>query len=321
MTPYNKSKSLIGAICLTLFCLPALANSDTQPPFSFLLDIGAHQLNGHYDWTVLGDLEGSDDSIVSARQKYSQIKAQGTHLHTALGFAVSHNASILLDLEGFDSDISSGEFSASSAITTDDETTEIVSQRQGDAEDDDITLHQASFVFRSSMAQAPELLYSWHLGYSDHQQSFVLNNALQTMPQDAAGPIDNYGATSEIQWTGYWLGLEMMETRGAHTLSIRYQHYVSVDFEAEGDWELANSLQHPVSFEQTAKAEAGTLRLEYRYALSNYIELGSSYHWNRFIAEDGDYTLFNTDGSQSKTPLDEVNWNFYTISIGLSIKL
>lgn len=279
-------------------------------------------LSGEFSWKAASDITGTELPKVQSSNKYKKLSSIGSNLHSSIGYNFGQSSTVLFDFEIFSSSIDDGEMTQS-LYEADSETVSEAQRISAEIEKDDISSNQYAIAYSSTMEVAPEIHYSWYIGQVDNEQNFNFTRGYQSVSTEGGtpvGPIDGYNSTYESEWSGPWIGFEMWEKVGAHTVLFRYQHY-EVDFESSGDWNLESDLQHPVSFTQEADGEGGTMRIEYQYAFSNYLSIGGVYNWNRWIAEDGTYTLHNADGSSNTVLLDKVNWDYYTISVNLVFKI
>ncbi len=271
-------------------------------------------LSGKFDWKAVPSTSDSETS----QHKYKDLSSFGTNLHSAIGYNFGQTSTVLFDIEVYDSSMDEGEAELSTEKTNADGTIVDNTHIEAKIDKDDISSNQFAFAYSSTMKAAPEIHYSWYLGHAEQEQNFVFTDGEQIISSDDSRPvgaIDGLNSSYEAQWSGPWIGFEMWEKVGSHTILFRYQHY-EVDFEATGNWNLQAS-----HFEQEADGEGGTMRIEYQYSFSDYLSLGTVYNWNRWVAKKGTYTLFNADGSSDSALLDKVSWEYYTISINLLYKI
>lgn len=297
--------------------------STEREALTFMLEGGVHMLSGKFDWKAVSETSGSEISQLASRHKYKDLSSFGTNLHSAIGYNFGQTSTVLFDVEIYDSSMDEGKAKLSTEITSTDGTSVENDRIEAEIDKDDINSHQFALAYSSTMEVAPEIHYSWYLGHAEQEQNFIFTDGVQISASDDSNPvgaINGLNSSYEAQWSGPWIGFEMWEKLGPHTVLFRYQHY-EVDFEASGDWNLEANLQHPRSFEQEADGEGGTMRIEYQYSFSDYLSLGTVYNWNRWVAKKGSYTLFNADGSSDSALLDKVSWEYYTISINLLYKI
>lgn len=302
----------------------SLATPTGISPFSFMLEGGAHILSGQFKWDAAADISGNEIPQVQSQHKYKKLSGIGSNLHSAVGYDFGQTSTVLFDIEIYNSSMNEGTLEQSNNIAGPNDTVIEASRISAEINKDDITSQQFALAYSSTIKVAPEIHYSWYLGHAEQEQNFVFSKGEQLASVDNSskplGPIAGLNSSYGSQWSGPWIGFEMWEKLGQHTVLFRYQHY-EVDFEANGDWNLEENLQHPHSFEQEADGEGGTLRIEYQYSFSDYLSVGTVYNWNRWITDKGTYTIFEADGSSESVLLDKVSWEYYTISINLIYKI
>ena len=307
-------KAIFYPSLLLAVCLPASASSDLsqdkqqRPRIDFMLEGGVHLLNGQFDWNIASDSSGNVTPDVANQQKYKNLEASGSNFHTALAYNFGKSSSLVVDFEAFSSTMDSGSLS-DRYYSADDKTNE-TSRSSARIKDDDIKGNQFALGYRSAFAVTNKMLYTWYLGYSDQEQNFTFSDGYQG-DTSTGMPAIGEGSSYSAQWDGPWLGLELSQSAGAHTVTLSYQHF-EVDFEADGQW-----LQVPTAYQQKADGEAGRAHIEYLYAFNKHLVLGAVYNWNRYLAKDGSYTL----EGQAPVLLNEVNWEYYTISLNIRLKL
>jgi hypothetical protein len=97
--------------------------------------------------------------------------------------------------------------------------------------------------------------------------------------------------------------------------------YHQVNYKAEANWNLVETFKHPVSFEHTAKGYGitGDLKIGYRLTQQVKATISSGYfYWTTGAGVDA---LFLSDGTVSKTRLNDVTRNGFDVQIGIQWRM
>lgn len=153
------------------------------------------------------------------------------------------------------------------------------------------------------------------LGYSVHQQNLRSTNGKQTIPP--IGPFPGLNSEYNAQWDGPWLGLDFrIQSSWTSALHFRYEFH-KADYYADANWNLRDDLAHPLSFEHNATGTGQILALGWRQELNNDWLIGVELLWQRWSADNGKDRLFFSDGGNSVTRLNEVNWSSTSLTLTL----
>ncbi len=163
------------------------------------------------------------------------------------------------------------------------------------------------------------------VGYAHSEQNTKARNGKQVVSEPPAsgalGPFDGLDSSYDTVWSGPWIGGELMATIARmHDLTIRFEYHAP-DYEATANWNLRTDLAQPVSFKHHIDNPSGYLiQVRYRYPLyeSFAVMLGGEYEVME--GEDGTDTIFLSDDTSIASPLNEVNWEFWQVSIGANYR-
>ncbi len=157
------------------------------------------------------------------------------------------------------------------------------------------------------------------IGYSYHEQNFSDDNGFNNTTGTAISGLDR---SYNIEWEGYWFGLNLWETDRSQdfTIAVELAYYLS-DFYAAGDLKgdpNAGDYQHPVSFEQGIGDTSGVrLSMYGNYALSRSMDLVFGFDYQSWEAKNGTHRNQLVAGSSDLT-LDAVNWESLSMNVGLA---
>ena len=159
------------------------------------------------------------------------------------------------------------------------------------------------------------------LGYSYSAQNLTLKDGVQviatTLSTPPAGPVRGLDSTYDASWLGPWLGIDLsfqITERVALFGSLEY-HWAA--FDAQGNLNLRNDLDHPRSFEHDADGKGFLITLGTEYLLNGPWSLNMAFSYQKWSADPGLDRLYYANGSIAETRLNEVNWDSYALMLGL----
>jgi outer membrane protease len=158
-------------------------------------------------------------------------------------------------------------------------------------------------------------------GYSYHAQNLEDTDGRQVVAAYGfpmpLGPFGGLDSSYDAYWHGPWLGFDFdlgLSERHHLTGSLEY-HWA--DYRAEADWNLREDFQHPVSFRHKADGEGVMASIGYRYRPQNRWFLELDVHYRNMSADAGEDKTWFSDGSSLETRLNEVEWESWSVDIGL----
>ena len=162
------------------------------------------------------------------------------------------------------------------------------------------------------------------VGYSYHNQDLRMRNGFQVVP--AFGPFAGLDSSYESEWSGPWLGVDvLLDLQGGNRAFVRMEKHW-VDYYAKANWNLRDTFAHPVSFEHEANGSGWVLELGWQNAPSPYRWVwGVTVSLQAWTTETGiDRTFLVIPGPPcngncySEGLLNEVNWSSQSINFTLS---
>jgi hypothetical protein len=162
------------------------------------------------------------------------------------------------------------------------------------------------------------------IGFSVHVQNLTITEGFQTIPP--FGPFPGLNSSYETLWYGPWGGLEMKVRKYKNNgmlltheiiLGIEY-HWV--EYDAEANWNLRTDLAHPVSFEHEADGSGVVFSAGYSYFFNLQWSMDFSGKYQKWETDPGTDRVFFADGTEAETPLNEVNWESFSIMVGVTCR-
>ena len=151
------------------------------------------------------------------------------------------------------------------------------------------------------------------IGYGTNTQSSYL--------VDLTGQFPGLNSSYAAHWNGGFIKLKS-SIKVWHALKFAADGtYNQVNYTGQGDWNLINEFQHPVSYRHNAKGYGinANMRLVYSLAHNIMIAIGYSY-FNRETGTGNDF-LYLASGQTDKTRLNEVVQNEFQLFGGVTFSL
>lgn len=162
------------------------------------------------------------------------------------------------------------------------------------------------------------------IGYSYHEQNLTMTDGFQTIstpghvpPTLPYGPIQGLDSTYNASWLGPWLGIDLsFEVMEKVTLFGSFEYHWA-EYEAEANWNLIPFLSHPKSFEHDADGKGFLITLGAEYLLSGPWSLNMVFNYQKWSTDPGLDRLYYANGSITESRLNEVEWDSYSLMLGL----
>lgn len=323
--PRRKSEFAIIIIALlSLFLLPAGAAAKQKKSSSEFVrqagNIWQWNFNTGYrqdnlDWNIAGDINGSNPNILSEltwtdidifqlefgleRRFRRNFKLGGT---LALG--------LIFGGENQDSDYLGDnrtlEFSRSNNSADDGETWDLS------------VAFGYEFLFGSGAFGLTPLF-----GLSHHAQNLNITDGFQTIPPLGAFP--GLQSSYDARWFGPWVGLDfttriLTKDKKApdHEFKLGCEYHFSADYYAQANWNLRSDFEHPKSFEHEADGSGIILKGSYKIVWAGWWGLEFTGKYQKWQTDPGIDRVFFSNGTVGVTRLNEVNWDSYSLLIGIS---
>lgn len=173
------------------------------------------------------------------------------------------------------------------------------------------------------------------IGYSRHEQKLENTNGEQVIDTfgGSSGAFAGLRDTYQTEWEGPWVGVRanVATPRGLDFFASGEYHWA--DYAAQGDRNLSLlALQHPRSFEHEADGNGWVIAAGvnwYPQVLNRAREAGDgkgrwyvqlSGDWQDWKADGGTERLFFSDGTTFDSRLNEVNWESWSVNLGLGFR-
>jgi len=265
------------------------------------------------DWNIAGDVNGKNPSILSELSWEGvdvwQLQAEGNidisnnifpWLITSLKGTAGYGW--IVDGRNRDSDYDIGSYST-------EESRSINDAGDGSVLDLSVAIGPHFSSNESCWSITP------FLGYSYHEQRLTMTNGQQVIP--TSGVFDGLDSTYDTEWSGPWLGADIVcipVSKWTFTTSVEY-HWV--DYSAEADWNLRDDFQHPRSFKHEADGDGWVAGVGISYAFNGGFSVGLSGSYLNWKTNPGIDRLFLANGTHVDTRLNEVNWESTSLSVTL----
>lgn len=268
------------------------------------------------DWTIAGNLNGTNPNIVSELtwndlESY-QLKLGGKGIiervlylrgSAALGWVLS------------------GEVQDSDYLG--DNRTQEFSRSMNSA--DDGTLFDATFAFGYPFRLASDRLRLVPIvGFSYSEQNLTMKDGVQVIsepPQgQPLGPFEGLDSTYDTKWYGPWVGVDLSLKASDKIILFAGVEYHWADYKAEANWNLRTDLAHPISFEHEADGTGFLITAGGDYVFTRPWSLGLELSYQDWSTDAGIDRQFNADGTIAATRLNEVNWESLAIMLRLTYR-
>jgi len=247
-----------------LFLLPAILHAQSSDSTRFALSIGAGFQHDDFRWSIAGNSQGQDPNI------YSELiykSLQGPAIHTQLRWHISR----AIALQGAFSTTNTTRGTATDTDYLHDNRTTPTYQGYFDSDEGHTRQWQVQAGY-SFLRRSVCRLTVW-AGYSIYnQQVYLLDNDGSSDP--------NLHSSYDTRWRGPLATLESRFTFSPHFFTTLSATYHQTDYRSQANWNVIESFNHPLSFEQTAKG--------YRAAFSIAPQIACSSHLVIFL--NGTYT-------------------------------
>ncbi|MFQ5441851.1 MAG: TonB-dependent receptor [Thermodesulfobacteriota bacterium] len=152
------------------------------------------------------------------------------------------------------------------------------------------------------------------VGYSRHRQNLTLTDGFQTIPP--SGSFSGLDSTYKATWKGPWFGTDVALEFDGLTINGAFEYHIA-DYDGEADWNLRSDFQHPKSFEHTADGSGVLVSASASYAIGSGWSAVAGLEYMDFQTDPGLDRTFFTDGTTLDTQLNEVNWDSFSVTLGL----
>lgn len=304
---------------LALLSVVAPAQADSADGLSFQIEAGYRM--DELDWNIDGGAAGPN--IISELEwdnlEIYQVRGTGELISTveAAPFAILLKGSMtygwIVDGENQDSDFAG-----------DNRTLEY--SRSNNSSDDGYVFDLSAGIGPRFTVLDEKLILTPLAGLSYHGQNLRMTEGNQTLSRPdidpfvpPTGPFSGLDSTYETRWFGPWAGIDIELPLNRFSLYGSFEYHW-VDFEADADWNLRNTLAHPKSFEHEAHGDGIILALGGNYHLTDRWSVHLNLDYREWKAENGEIRFFYAEGGGSTQGLNEVNWESWAAMFGVTYR-
>lgn len=168
------------------------------------------------------------------------------------------------------------------------------------------------------------------IGFSYHTQQLKMNDGVQTISAfgwlTPLGPFPGLNSTYDAQWYGPWIGLELTLGKNIkYNKTSSYEflfgiEYHWAEYDAEANWNLRPDFAHPKSFEHDADGSGIVYLAGFSYFFDHQWSLNISGKYQDWETDPGKDRVFFADGTTIDTRLNEVEWESFSLSVGVSCR-
>ncbi|MCF6282630.1 MAG: hypothetical protein L3J28_10570 [Candidatus Polarisedimenticolaceae bacterium] len=292
-----------GTLLMALTCGVSAGDIETEVG----LDLGYRKVD--LQWSIAGDSSGCCPNILS---ELTWSDVQATQLKATIDTTFSKRFKVF-GMAAY-ATIFSGDNQDSDYIG--DNRTQEFSRSNNDASDGDLIDLSIGigFLLGRAVDEAVNRGVRFYpkIGYSYHEQNFVMTKGYQTWPPTGSFP--GLNSTYEAVWHGPWMGLAMEFELGAKQfLGVEYQYHIA-EYTGVGNWNLRSDFEHPKSFEHTDTGYGQILDITYRERLSDAWGWGFGLLIENWQTDIGNDKVFFSNGVRVETQLNEVAYSSSTVS-------
>ncbi len=287
-----------------------------QHNWQLSIDIGYR--TDDLDWNIAGDISGNNPNILSeltwSDLEIFQLELGLTRIFPnrfVLKGTIAYG--IIFDGENQDSDYfgdnRTGEFSRSNNSADD-----------GHTSDGSIGLGYYIPIVSDTVMVIPLIGYSFHL------QNLEITDGVQTIATPPItpdlGPFPGLNSSYDAKWYGPWIGLELNFSIYKRDVPLAHEILIGIEYHwanyyAEANWNLRTDLAHPKSFEHEADGSGIVFWAGYDYFFNPQWSLNFSGKYQEWETDPGLDRVFLATGGELKTRLNEVNWESFSLMVGV----
>ena len=323
MEAARKSRLRVTLVTTVLLLAGTEVRADVVERFEAGLQVGYRV--DDFDWNIASDLSGQDTPTILSELIWSDLE---TFQMQSSGQLVAANRNFPVPMKlrwlfayGW---ITDGD-NQDSDYAGDDRTLEFSRSVNNGG---DGSMLDASVAIGPLFRAGSRFTLAPLIGYSYHEQNLSITDgyqAIDTTTPVMLGPFPGLDSRYETQWWGVWLGLDAGWRPWDSMEVVASGEFHFAEFRAEADWNLRTDLAHPVSFEQWGNGDFGfadgygvVLGLSLKQQLSRHLLLSLDGSYHDWQIRNGIDRVYMADGSIADTKLNEVNWQSWSVMLGLS---
>ncbi|MGQ0658852.1 MAG: tetratricopeptide repeat protein [Chromatiales bacterium] len=306
------------------------ATSVKRRRVEFGLDLSGGYREDALDWNTAFDITGTVTPNVFEERSWENLQISLFH---AEAFAVFGPGLYLTGSFAYGG-IQDGE-NRDSFFLSDNRTDEffrvVAETSDEDVEDESIGVGYRFQIYNSKAGSAHLIPL---VGYSRHEQNLEDTDGVQVIDTFGgfSGPFRGLRDTYQTEWEGPWVGLRTGVGLRQNLELFATGEYHWADYEAEANVNRNAVLAHPRSFEHEADGRGWVVSVGvdwYPEVLNKaradrdgkgrwYVRLRGD--WQDWEADDGTERLFFADGTTFESRLNEVNWDSWSVNLGLGFR-
>jgi hypothetical protein len=298
---------LITFILVFLAISPAFAE-DFQ--ISTSLDTGYRIDN--LRWNIAGNYSGNSPNILS-ELTWKDLKIYQIGAHTKIyvdeGIFVqgSFNYGIIVDGKNQDSDYDG-----------DNRTFEY--SRSNNSSDGD-NVGDFSMAIGINTLTEGAIQISPLFGYAYSWQNVRMTNGYQTINtrNNKTGPFSGLNSTYKASWQGPWLGVSLRSEFSPEWSILGNLEYHLLTYSGEGNWNMRDDLDHPVSFEHSANGEGYNYSLGLAFSPDDQIHFILKYCYTSWSTDHGTDTTYWSNGAIGVTRFNEAIWDSEAVEFSCAV--
>lgn len=159
-------------------------------------------------------------------------------------------------------------------------------------------------------------------GVSYQAQNLRQRNGVQTVSSGAEFPsqgqvLTGLNSTYDVEWKSWFLGVDFVYEVFKNMYLSSTVEYHNAQYAAEADWNLRDDFAHPVSFVHEAEGTGSKINVGINRLFAQRWLIGLLYDWQQWSADSGDDILYWSEGGETKSKLNQVNWGSQSINLSI----
>jgi hypothetical protein len=168
-------------------------------------------------------------------------------------------------------------------------------------------------------------------GVSYHAQNLFMVDGVQTMSNfgwpTPLGPFAGLDSSYDADWYGPWVGGDISVTikrsdltGPAHRFWGGVEWHFYAEYEAKAQWNLRPDFAQPVSFEHESNGNGWVINGGYSWFITPRWALDLKGKYQTWKTDPGIDRVFGANGTSLTTRLNEVEWDSFSATIGISCR-
>ena len=298
----KRSGKLLVLILTALCGIRAGYGQDLEKKLQLSLSTGHQQ--GNFHWDIAGNIKGQSPNVLS-ELKWKNVSGQ--NYSAAIQWNFWRGLSLLAEYSRVN--VRSGTVSDMD-YAGDNRTQPTYQQGFSDNKGSTYTWDTGVgyVIFNKSL-----LSLTPYIGYGTSSQSLYI--------VDLTGQFPDLNSSYDTRWKGPFLKVTSA-VKIWHALKLAADFtYNQVTYNAQGDWNLINEFQHPLSYGHSAKGYGINVGTRLVYNITSNIGLTFGYGYCSWQTGNGTDLLYLASGTVDKTQVNGVSRTGYSLAAGLILSL